>query len=55
MYRCAGRRGRWLSCKTGTGSGMPAGRSGRPGRRVIKIMKENAEHLNNEQENRTGI
>ena len=25
------------------------------GRRVIKIMKENAEHLNNEQENRTGI
>ena len=49
----------------GGGSGCPAspgqvagcrqaGADGR-GRRVIKIMKENAEHLNNEQENRTGI
>ena len=54
MYRYAGRRGRWLSCKAGTGSGMPAGRSGRPEEKSYK-NNENAEHLNNEQENRTGI
>ena len=36
MYRCAGRRRQWLSCKSGTGSGMPAGRSGRPGEKSYK-------------------
>jgi len=55
MYRCAGRRGGGCPARPGQVAGCrQAGADGR-GRRVIKIMKENAEHLNNEQENRAGI